>query len=797
MDKYLYDYEVINNKLYLKFASYTETQNLNISIASITDLLNKKINAVNAQVTSNTIVFEGKAAHSAKELMTLIANRNNIVIGSLPDGRKVVLDKLGHLSYQELNSNTSNFAQQSNNIENSIKEIDTLVDKLNTARNSYYNKNYELMTNKEYDELYDKLEILEKQTGYIRSDSPTQNIGANLKTKQASTEKAQTDYSQYKQGMKVNHEDAALSLDKTKNVAVLEIFLNDKDGVLSVKMDGLTVILTYQAGKLVLAATRGNGYTGEVCTINATHMDGIPLTIPYNKTLKIRGEAYIGYKDFNKLNNTLSEEDQYQNPRNLASGTIRSFGKPSIVRERHVCFCAYEIVNWQDLGITTFAQELKLLEQLGFTNVVSHLVANKSNIKEAVETLTSKVKNSDTPADGLVLRLNDLAFGDSLGVATKYPKHSLAFKWEDAEVETQLIDIDWTVGRTGRITPTAVFKSVNLEGSTILRASLHNISMMKQILGKPYVGQKIWVYKSNMIIPQVSNAIKIEDLSNMSSQLVQINIPTACPSCEHTTIIKTDSKSGVDTLWCTNPSCSAKGLQKWTHFIARDAMNVIGLGESILQDLTDLGIINNNLSSLYTATSSDFYRLLNEREGYGEKKINNILDAIEKSKTIALENVLYAYGIPNIGLQTAKQIIKLANNNLDELSAPLMLQKILQTNGLGQVVANSWKQFMMSDKASDFFCLCDILNLKIPTVSTSELNGLTFCCTGDVNIYKNRKELQASIEQRGGKFTSSVTGKTNYLITNDTTSGSAKNKAAEKLGIPIISEEQFISQFGK
>ena len=816
MRKYLYDFEVTNNTLILKFA-LVEGNSMKTALYSIYDLMKGTIQAENVQVSSSEVVFNGRAAKSARELMDLIKTRNNIPAGTDENGNNLIIDKMGRLVCQAAkpmsegatmvkkmieHHNTYVAKQQQEEQSKNLKgEIDQLVEKLNIARKSYYIGNQSSMSDKEYDELYDKLAALEKATGYVRPDSPTQNVGAgNVNNEQsAAVASAPTgggvvsDYSKYKQGDKVELADAALSLDKTKEVTALENLLNNGDGVLSIKMDGLTLVLTYYGGILVFASTRGNGTIGEFCLENAKNIIGVPATIPYTGLLTVRGEAHMLYNDFNAINEKLPEEDKYKNPRNLASGTVRTFNRPDIVKQRHIRFAAFEIVNWKDLGLNTFTSQLDALKQLGFTDIVKHIFVTKANVAQAVETITATVKASSIPADGLVLRLNDLLLGESLGIATKYPRHSLAFKWEDAEVETKLKAIEWPVGRTGRITPRAVFEPVTIEGSTIRKASIHNLSMLEELLGQPYVGQAIWVYKANLIIPQVARGDKDSDV-NMTKL---IEAPDCCPCCGGEITMKVDPESSVRTLWCLNKTCPAKGLQQWAHFVERDAMNVNGLGESILQDLLDLGIINNNLSSLYIATPYDYFRLCTELEGYGEKKVTNLLDAIDKSKDVALENALYAYGIPNIGLQTAKTIVKLADYNLDNLSSPNMLQLILNTNGLGDVVANSWRQFMMSDRAEDFFDLCDILRLKQPKQQTGELEGLTFCCTGDVYQYKNRKELQASIEQRGGKFTTSVTGNTDYLITNTPDSNTAKNKAADARGIPKITEQQFIDQFGK
>ena len=383
-------------------------------------------------------------------------------------------------------------------------EIDSLVEELNAACKAYYLENKEIMSNKEYDEKYDRLLELESTTGYIRPDSPTQNIGAGGKDVATNT-----NYKTLKQGDKVTHEEAALSQNKTKDVADLIKLLANGEGVLSTKMDGLTIVLTYDDGKLTLGATRGNGVVGDVITDNTLQMIGVPKTIPYTGHLVVRGEGYINYTDFDSINNAMSVDAEFKNPRNLASGTIRTFNNPKAVSDRHVRFCAFEVVNWSSINITKFSSQLVWLTTQGFNDIVKHKVVTAATIANDVVTFTNEIKASDIPADGLVLRLNDCVLGDRLGITGKFPRHSIAFKWLDTEVETELVGIDWTLGRSGIITPTAVFKPVTIEGSTIARASLHNVSMMKQILGRPYKGQKIWVYKANLIIPQVARAEKI------------------------------------------------------------------------------------------------------------------------------------------------------------------------------------------------------------------------------------------------------------------------------------------------
>lgn len=689
---------------------------------------------------------------------------------------------------QEAAAQTKQVLGQLNTDMNRLAE---LTKKLNKARDDYYNSGTESMSNLEYDALYDELEALEKKLNYSLPDSPTKNIGANVK----STGNTAIANRTTKQGTKVAHEEPALSLDKTKDVEDLKALLGERNGVLSVKMDGLTVVLTYEDGALQYAVTRGNGVIGEVITDNAKNMIGVPQAIPYKGKLVVRGEAYITYSDFNQINQSLpAGVEPFKNPRNLAAGTLRSFDKPKLVAQRHMRFCAFEIVNLKDIPkITLVRQMLQSLKNLGFTDVVKHTVTNAYGIADSIEMITSAVKSSDIPADGLVLRLDDLEYGLSLGTTGKFPRHSMAFKWQDTEVETYLRDIDWTVGRTGIVTPTAIFDPVDIEGSTISRASLHNLSIMEQMLEQPYVGQKTWVYKANLIIPQVARAE--HNIDNVQNNRFLVP-PTVCPKCGHNLIVKTDKSSGVKTLWCSNKECSARGIAKWEHFVSRDAMNIDGISTAILQDMLDVGIIDNNFSSLYEVTADDLFMLQVNKEGYGEVKLNNIANAITASRKTSLERVLFAVGIPLVGLQTAKKITKLAKGDVDELTDPVIIQKILMTDGLGQAVATSYQDYMMNH-LEEFFELVDHLELEAPKQTSGELDGLTFCCTGAVLVYRNREELQASIESRGGKFTSAVSSKTNYLITNDTGSGSKKNRTAQQLGIPIISEQQFIDQFGK
>lgn len=793
----LYKYEEINGKHFVKLAQLVnETQAVTKTVA-LTSILSGEVKADNVQSTPGGFIIEGQKITSTEKLLEVLSGIKAIQIGTDSNGKPIMINTTGivistpQTAAQPVTAaQTVTSSQQTAPTTDADRQrIDQLTILLNNARDYYYNTGTEMMSNFEYDALTDELAALEKKTGYIRQDSPNKNVGADVKSAGPTVAANKN----LKQGTKVAHEEDALSLDKTKDIADLIKLLCGKMGVLSVKMDGLTIVLTYEGGELQYAVTRGNGHIGEIVTENAKNMIGVPLTIDYKGKLVVRGEAYMTYSSFNAVNSSLPDGvEPFKNPRNLAAGTIRTFDKPKIVKNRQIRFCAFEIVNWEDIGLTSVNQMLSGLEKLGFTDTVKRVTVNATSMQAIIEQFTAAIKASDIPADGLVLRLDDLEYGQSLGTTGKFPRHSMAFKWEDAEVETELIRVDWTVGRTGIITPTAVFKPVDIEGSTIQRASIHNLSMMTQVLGRPYVGQKIWVYKANLIIPQVSKAEHIN--SNMSG-LQLLNIPTACPHCGQPTVVRTDPSSGVDTLWCTNKECAARSIAKWEHFVSRDAMNINGLGTAVLQDMIDINIINEHFYSLYEASFEDFFRLCTELEGYGETKVSNIINAVTASKKTTLERVVYSLGIPNVGLQTAKQIVKLANWDIDNLTNPGIISDIANAKGLGAVAATSYRDYM-SAHIEDFYRLADALDIEEHIQQTGELVGLVFCCTGAVNVYAGRKALQASIEARGGKFTTSVSGNTSYLITNDTTSGSAKNKAAAKLGIPVITEQEFIDKFG-
>lgn len=643
-------------------------------------------------------------------------------------------------------------------------EIADLVTKLNKARKVYEQGTDEIMSNKEYDELYDRLLELEKETGIILKDSPTQNVGYEVVSKLE----------------KERHATPMLSLDKTKSVEALADFLGDKEGILSWKMDGLTVVLTYRDGKLVKAVTRGNGEIGEVVTNNANQFINVPKTIRFKGELVLRGEAVISYSDFDKINSMLgSEEEKYKNPRNLCSGSVRQLDS-GITAQRKVRWIAFDAVNMPDKY--NKESQYNMLESLGF-EVVENIKVNKNNIAMAVSVMSGQISSLGIPTDGLVLTYNDVEYGKSLGNTAKFPRHSIAFKWKDEAVETVLTGIEWSASRTGLINPVALFEPVDIEGSTVARASIHNVSIMKELeLG---IGDTITVYKANMIIPQLS-----ENLTRTNT----CEVPAYCPVCGSPTVINTDPNSGVETLYCENEYCSAKGINAYSHFVARDAMNIEGLSEATLTRFVNMEFINE---------FADIYKLdrfasiiAYEMEGFGEKSYNKLITAIDKSRNVKLANLIYALGIPNVGLQTAKLFAKASGYNIWTL-ASMGVNQFLAIEGVGDTIAYSMFTWLHNESnARKLVNLLKEVSIVSESASTDEsLSGKTFCCTGAVYQFKSRNELKDLIESKGGKLTGSVTSKTDYLITNDTTSGSSKNKAAAQLGIPVITEEQFIQMF--
>lgn len=645
--------------------------------------------------------------------------------------------------------------------EEQVLRIQELILVLNEARKSYYQKANNKMEDIEYDRLYDELEALEKETGIRMANSPTQEVG----------------YEVLSELPKYKHESRMLSLDKTKEVDKLKSWLGDQQGVLSWKLDGLTIVLTYRDGKLERAVTRGNGEIGEVVTNNAKVFDNIPREIPYKETLILRGEAVIKYSDFEKINEKLEAEEQYKNPRNLCSGTVRQLNN-EVVANRHVNFFAFNVVQgpWE-LFENSKVKSLGWLQNLGF-DTVEYKMVKRETLEETVTYFSEAIPHNDFASDGLVLTFDDVDYSNSLGATSKFPRHSIAFKWSDELRETTLIEVGWNTSRTGLINPIAIFEPVELEGTTVTRASLHNVSILENLqLGK---GDQIKVYKANMIIPQVA-----ENLTKGGMD----PLPEQCPACGGETELKVIKE--VKELFCTNPHCSAKLLKAFSHFVGRDAMNIEGLSEASLDKFIDADFLK---------VFGDLYRLheqeeaIKEMEGFGAKSYTKLITSIEKSKECELANFIYALGIQNVGLSNARLLCKQYKNDFDAIRQATAAE-LIEIEGYGEIIATTLAHFFNNEHnqgiIEDLLSYIQFERFEENTEAQS-LEGKVFVVTGSVEHYANRKELKAEIEKLGGKVTGSVSKKTDYLINNDATSSSSKNKKAQDLGVPIITEEQFM-----
>ena len=646
-----------------------------------------------------------------------------------------------------------------------------LIEVLDKAAKAYYAESAEIMSNAEYDELYDELEALEKETGIVLAGSLTKKVG----------------YEVLSSLPKKAHKEPRLSLAKTKEVAELESFLGDKEGILMWKLDGLTIVLTYENGELVEALTRGNGEIGEVVTENARFFENIPLVIPYKGSLMVRGEAIIKYSDFNRINDEITDvAEKYKNPRNLCSGSVRQLST-EVTASRNINFIVYEDLEGGE-KFKTRVEELNYLESLGFT-VVDHPLVTRDSLEAEVRTYEKRIKSYDIPSDGLVLQFNDIAYGNSLGKTAKFPRHSIAFKWTDETAETILREIEWSASRTGLINPIAIFDPVELEGTTVTRASVHNVSIMRGL--KLGVGDKIKVYKANMIIPQI-----LENLTGSDAE----EVPEFCPVCGGRTELK--DEEGVQTLYCTNPDCMAKKIKLLTHFVSRDAMNIAGLSEMTLEKFVGENMIHE---------LSDVFKLSGHREkivsleGFGEKSYNNLIESIDKARETTAVRVLYSLGIANIGLATAKLVCRFFDNDIEKITKAKP-DELTQIDGVGEVMAGVFADYFNKDEnlrtLEHLLAEVHIENAEAnandegSSEGSNAISGLTFVVTGDVEKFKNRRELSDFIESKGGKVTGSVTGKTDYLINNDLTSNSGKNKKAKELGIKIISENEFLELVG-
>ena len=645
---------------------------------------------------------------------------------------------------------------------NETERMKELIEVLNKASKAYYAEDIEIMSNAEYDELYDELLMLEEKTGTVLAGSPTVNVG----------------YEAVDNLPKETHESPMLSLDKTKDREALRDWLNGHEALLSWKLDGLTIVLTYENGTLSKAVTRGNGEVGEVVTNNAKTFINLPHKIAYKGKLIIRGEAVISYDDFNKINEEIPEEGaKYKNPRNLCSGSVRQLNN-EITAKRNVRFIAFNYVSQGGLD-TDFklrSEQFDFLKKQGFEVVEYHKVTEDS-ILDKISYFAKMVANYPIPSDGLVLTYNDIEYGRSLGRTAKFPRDSIAFKWADETANTHLIDMEWSPSRTGLINPVAIFEPVELEGTTVSRASVHNVSIVKSLmLG---IGDEISVYKANMIIPQIK-----ENFTKSGN----LTIPKFCPACSEKTQIK--NENGVETLYCVNEACPAKQIKRFSLFVSRDAMKIDGLSEATLEKFISVGFIKK---------LSDIYKLAEHKEaicnmdGFGDKSYEKLISSIEKSRDVLLPNLIYALGILNVGLSNAKIICKAFDYDIEKIKNATV-EEIAVTDNIGDVIATSVFDFFHdSEKLSEFNELVNELNILIPEKkeTNSNIGGKTFVITGSLNTYENRNALKDLIESLGGKVAGSVSAKTDYLINNDVTSNSSKNKKAKELNVQIISEEDF------
>ena len=636
-----------------------------------------------------------------------------------------------------------------------------LVELLNKASRSYYQDAQEIMSNYEYDRLYDELQGLEKELGITLSNSPTVNVG----------------YEVVSELPKERHESPMLSLDKTKEVEELKDFVGSQKVLMSWKMDGLTIVLTYRDGKLYKAVTRGNGEVGEVVTNNAKVFKNVPVQIAYRGELILRGEAVIGYHDFEKINEEIEDVDaKYKNPRNLCSGSVRQLNN-QITAKRNVMFYAFTLVQADGVDFqNSRACQMEWLKAQGFTTVEYHMVT-RDTVEDEVAKFSSEISKNDFPSDGLVLSYDDIAYGRSLGRTAKFPRDSYAFKWQDEIRETILREIEWSPSRTGLINPVAIFDPVELEGTTVSRASVHNISIMEELeLG---IGDKIEVYKANMIIPQIAE--------NLTRSGVK-DIPERCPVCQGETKIR--QVGNAKALYCMNPECQAKHVKAFALFVSRDALNIEGLSEATLEKFISKGYIH---------TFADIFHLdqykdeIQGMEGFGEKSYKKLIENVEKARTTTLPRVVYSLGIAGIGLANAKVICRELKYDVEALLR-VTEEELNEIQGVGEVLAKAFTGYFSDAKhVENFRKLLEELTIPEETLTKKQIfEGVNFVITGSVTHFANRGEVKELIESLGGKVTGSVTSKTNYLINNDVTSTSSKNKKANELGIPIISEETFL-----
>ena len=646
------------------------------------------------------------------------------------------------------------------------KRMRELVELLNKARRAYEQENTEIMSNFEYDRLYDELLSLEKELETTLASSPTVNVG----------------YEVLSELPKERHETPMLSLDKTKDVERLREFLGDQQAVISWKMDGLTIVLTYENGVLKKAVTRGNGEIGEVVTNNAKVFRNVPLSIPFKGELVLRGEAVISYKDFEKINEEIGDADaKYKNPRNLCSGSVRQLNN-EVTAKRNVRFYAFTLVKADNVDFeNSRAYQLKWLQEQGF-DVVEHHLVTRDTVGDEVAWFAEHIRENEVPSDGLVLIYDDISYGQSLGTTAKFPRDSFAFKWEDEVRKTTIREIEWSPSRTGLINPVAIFDPVELEGTTVSRASVHNISIMEELeLG---IGDTVTVYKANMIIPQIAENLTRSGVSE---------IPKECPVCKKPT--KISMENNTKTLYCMNPKCQAKHVKSFSLFASRDAMNIEGLSEATLEKF----IINGYVKDFTDIFHLDRYEAeIKTMEGFGEKSYENLRKRIENARKTTLPRLIYSLGIPNIGISNAKMICRALGEDPKRVIRATG-EELSTISGVGGVIAGTFVEYFKDTAHVDVFdrLLKEVELTKETSEEDQKFAGVNFVITGSVEHFVNRAQVKEEIEKRGGKVTGSVTSKTNYLINNDTGSGTAKNKKARELGIPIISEEDFLQMMNE
>ena len=660
---------------------------------------------------------------------------------------------------------------------NSLDRMKELIIILQEASKAYYAEDREIMSNFEYDKLYDELVKLEEETGTTLAGSPTISVG----------------FEAVDELPKETHESPMLSLGKTKDREELKEWLKDKDGLLSWKLDGLTIVLTYENGKLLKAVTRGNGEVGEVVTNNAKTFVNLPLSIPFQGKLILRGEAVITYEDFKKINDAIEDvESKYKNPRNLCSGSVRQLNN-EVTKDRRVRFFAFSLVkaeenetseketnNTTEFLFHTREEEMDFLKKQGF-EIVEYQKVSAGNILEAISYFEEKIAGYDVPSDGLVLAFDDIAYGKSLGRTAKFPRDSIAFKWADEMKETKLLEIEWSPSRTGLINPVAIFEPVELEGTTVSRASVHNISIVKNL--KLGIGDTITVYKANMIIPQIA-----ENLTRSDS----LEIPQHCPACAGKTEIKQVNE--VQSLYCTNPDCSAKKIKAFTLFVSRDALNIEGLSEATLEKFIAKGFLHSFIDIFHL---NRFEEEIKSMEGFGEKSYNNLINSIENARKTTLPKVIYSLGIANIGLANAKMICKEFKYDLPSMMSATV-ETLSQIDGVGEVIAGAFCDYFGTEEHRSMVDkLMNELQIEVEVIEEGSqiLEGKSFAITGSLEHFENRNQLKEKIESLGGKVTGSVTGKTFALINNDSTSNSSKNKKARELGVQILTESEFLENY--